>query len=92
MADVDLVGFSEERIVPNFHEGIITNAEQQMTLKIEVHCVEPIPMEGLHFDFNGHLHSVVPTNRSIFEDDPQFLAFEFDPPCDLAQEDLAKQL
>jgi hypothetical protein len=73
VADVDLMRLSEEGVVPDLHERVISDTEQQMAVVLEVNRIEPVPMQCLHLHLNGHLRNVVPTNRGIFENHPQLL-------------------
>lgn len=70
MADVDLMGLSQKGVVPDLHKGVVTHAEQEMSVVLEVDGIEFIPVQGLHLDLNGHLFDVVPPDRCVFKDHP----------------------
>lgn len=44
MADVNLMRLSHERIIPHFDKGIVAHAEHEMTVVLEINCVEFVAM------------------------------------------------
>jgi hypothetical protein len=70
VADVDLVRFSQEGIIPDLDKGIVTDTEEEVTVQIESDSVELVAMQSCHLYFNGHLDSVISPDRGILENNP----------------------
>lgn len=92
VSNVDLVRLSEEGVVPDLDEGIVSHAEEEMTIVLEVDRIEPVSVERLHFHFDRHLGDVVSPDGSVLENHPQLFLIEFQLLYDFASEQFATQL